>query len=925
MKKSFKKAVAVLLAVLMVAFSVPFTAFAAPGDYTPNLNLMFGTFHTDSVSDWQDYTVASGETFDYCGLYDVPLDYDWDKGTLTLSADKAAKACEVLGENGFVAPDEDITYGVGDYFTVTVTLENVKTVFAAMAQVKFSDNIEPAGYYNYQDGRSKKYALGTLSEANEAAASAAKPTTPTFTVGGTTPLENMSANYFYPNLNALGDLSKMDDSKNYWEDMVGANQPATDVSTTYHDLFANPETGDLSSGYTYEDTMVYQTWVFKITGEGPITFEPYDPYNTISPTQTFEGGYYIASNADGIMTTCYTTYVRAYGNYPSENAYNDPSAGPEIPGSAKMTIFGKNLNLAPTEPDQYTVKFVNAAGQTVSEQAYDAGTAASDVVVPANTAATSTDDGHTTYTWPAVADVTADVTYNEIANGPVAHDWVKDEEASTEPTCTVAGHYVYKCTVGGETYDEYPEATGHTAAEELANVKEATCTEPGYTGDVVCSVCGEVITPGEVIEAKGHTPVDAGNAKEATCTEPGYTGDTKCEVCGEVITPGEVIPAKGHDWGEWTVTKEPTYDEAGEETRTCKNDPSHVETRPIAALKGVSVTVEAVDLGTATVNDNAVTADDVTINVDTNSDVVLTATPIEGAEFVGWEVNGKIVSTEATYTAKALANIVYTPVFQLVEDEIADNEFTVIFADKFGNVVDAQTVTNGADIVVPAVPAIAGYNAIGWSLSDEEIDALTATTTITPVYERITEVTYTVTADGATITTPYATTEDVNTGIGYNTLVTVTAPGATAWKMGESTVAYGETYSFYIGTDMDLTPVYDVVEAAPTVASVSVTEITSNGMTGASFLATREMTDDCTYVNAGYIYGKDLADQEITLADVDGSTVKAIYCATDANQFALNYGITAQTGTIVARAFLAYVDAEGATQVVYAAPQTYAY
>ena len=394
--------------------------------------------------------------------------------------------------------------------------------------------------------------------------------------------------------------------------------------------------------------------------------------------------------------------------------------------------------------------------------------------------------------------------------------------------------------------------------------------------------------------------------------------------CGTTDTRTAAGTATGHDWGEWTVTKEPTYEEAGEETRVCKNDSSHIETRPIAALKGISVTVEAADLGTATINDEAVTAENVTINVAANADVTLTATPVEGAEFVGWEVNGKIVSTEANYTAKALANIVYTPVFQLVEDTDG-TEFTVVFTDKFGNVISTQTVASGADIVIPAVPDVAGYTAAGWSLSDEEIQALTEATTITAKYDRIVENTYTVTATGATITTPYAETEDVNTGIGYNTLVTVTAPGATAWKMGDTVVAYGETYSFYIGTDMNLTPVFDVITATPTVAAVSVTETGSTGKIGASFLATREMTDDCTYVNAGYIYGKDLADQNITLADVDGSTVKAIYCATDSNQFALNYGISAQTGTIVARAFLAYVDADGATQVVYADPQTYTY
>ena len=36
---------------------------------------------------------------------------------------------------------------------------------------------------------------------------------------------------------------------------------------------------------------------------------------------------------------------------------------------------------------------------------------------------------------------------------------------------------------------------------ELRNAKEATCTEDGYTGDEVCTVCGETVKEGQVIPA----------------------------------------------------------------------------------------------------------------------------------------------------------------------------------------------------------------------------------------------------------------------------------------------------------------------------------------------------------------------------------------------------------------------------------------
>ena len=87
------------------------------------------------------------------------------------------------------------------------------------------------------------------------------------------------------------------------------------------------------------------------------------------------------------------------------------------------------------------------------------------------------------------------------------------------------------------------EKAGHNP--ELVNAKAATCTEDGYTGDEVCTVCQEVVKKGEVIPATGHKTELVG-AKAATCTEDGYTGDEVCTVCGETVKKGEVIPALGH-------------------------------------------------------------------------------------------------------------------------------------------------------------------------------------------------------------------------------------------------------------------------------------------------------------------------------------------------------------------------------------------
>lgn len=70
------------------------------------------------------------------------------------------------------------------------------------------------------------------------------------------------------------------------------------------------------------------------------------------------------------------------------------------------------------------------------------------------------------------------------------------------------------------------------------------------------------------------------NIVPAACTEDG-SKTVVCEDCGETLST-EVIPAKGHSFGDWTVTKEATCFEDGEETRTCSVC-EYVETRPIFA------------------------------------------------------------------------------------------------------------------------------------------------------------------------------------------------------------------------------------------------------------------------------------------------------------------------------------------------------
>lgn len=907
MKKSFKKAIAVLLAVLMVAFSVPFSALAAAGDYTPDVELMFGTFH-DADSDWTDYSVANGSDFTMCGLYDAPLTYDSEAGTLTLEAAKAAKADETLGFG--TAPEQDYKYEVGDYFTVSVVLKNIDHYAVSNAYVSYSDNIEPAGYYSYRNGRNNAYAVGTVDEATGKSG--------TFTFGGTAPIENMSANEFIDinkGKDGVDDSSFIDPDSRWIEatNAILSGKDSADCSSITNEFFANPETGDLSAGYTYTNMSIMETFVFKITGEGAIKFDVADPNDTIG---AFEGAYFIGAMSDGIMTDDYTTYA------PNDNN----------PGSCKMTFFGKNVHVEEPADHKHTYDQVEV-DPTCTE--------AGKIVYTCNNSDGLGSVGDDTYEQPS----------GKVALG---HDY-------TSPECVVTpNNDGAKHTVQCLRYDQCgtTQEVECTPVPDTDKNKEASSCRPdggGWEGATKCEVCGQVLNAGQATAPKAHTPTDdTEKNKPATCTDAGWENATKCEVCGETINEGQEIPALNH---EYTGAVD-HYDTTGHYRQCARYDACnsvsevaepHVMQQiapekpagpgvpgTTAVMKcrdcdyqtggeeipaqGVSVTVKSSDLGTSTVQGQDVTDADVTVKVAPNSEVTLKATPKDGAEFVAWIVNGKVVSTEAEHTFTALTNITFEPVFREVQEET----FTVVFADMYGNIYNTQTVSSGTEVVTPDGPVIAGYTFTGWSLTDEQIDTLTEATTIIPKYERDTEQTFTVTATGATITTPYATTQDTNTGIGYNTKVTVTAEGAKAWKIDGVTVAYGETYEFYIGSDVVLTFETGAVTETPVVAAISVTEIGAPGALKASFLASRQMTKDATYIRAGFIYGLDPSDENLTLGDVDETSVRAYYCSTNAEQFALNVGRKEQTGKIVARAFLAY-SKDGATQVVYAEPQSYTY
>ena len=94
------------------------------------------------------------------------------------------------------------------------------------------------------------------------------------------------------------------------------------------------------------------------------------------------------------------------------------------------------------------------------------------------------------------------------------------------------------------------------------------------------SKCGQEVVPKEDHEWENGTCTECRyvcqhSGGTATCTEKAV-----CEICGESYSD-----PLGHDWGQWTVTPPATARTEGVETRTCRNDASHTETRAIPKRK----------------------------------------------------------------------------------------------------------------------------------------------------------------------------------------------------------------------------------------------------------------------------------------------------------------------------------------------------
>ena len=147
----------------------------------------------------------------------------------------------------------------------------------------------------------------------------------------------------------------------------------------------------------------------------------------------------------------------------------------------------------------------------------------------------------------------------------IDHEHEYEETITKEPSCTEDGLKSFKCKFCDSSYEETIPATGHVNTEVRGKV-DASCTSEGYTGDLYCKDCGELLEEGKTEGKTDHAWDEGKITKEASCSETGIRTYT-CSICEEVRT--EEIPMTKHDWGEWATKTGATCIDAEVLARHC--------------------------------------------------------------------------------------------------------------------------------------------------------------------------------------------------------------------------------------------------------------------------------------------------------------------------------------------------------------------
>ena len=664
----------------------------------------------------------------------------------------------------------------------------------------------------------------------------------------------------------------------------------------------------------------------------------------------------------------------------------------------------------------HTVKFVNAAGDTVSEKEYEEGTKAASVTVPANTADYTDGNKVYSYSWGEISNVTSDKIYNEIETVTVkktaqlAITGVSQNDSdgihlSFDLSLKDENGEEIEDKSGVKVYIDGNAARGNISGSQFvgnAAVSQGTHTVYAAFGndEYVDTKSSEITvnltkaqkpelsqTPDTNASGKGTITITSPYSKfvyyrqgspETTTEEKVITGlygsdDSHVSALYYVYVPAQPFNGEA-DYSflipsdKATITVENNTEEATEPVTAETTEPvqpTEPATEPVkkattteitdiyqresnnAEGKVLIVKVKVTDEDGNAVYEN-ISGYNVTLShtantsgkLNSNGEIEFTINNLrEGVTTFTAYFNGTDYESSQSDSVSVNAVKAVKPELSSTPDLNSSSNGTITITSDYdvlnyyregGNesTTSEKLITNlssGTYYVYVPVQAIDGDYAYNFLLASEKAKVKV---------EKLTAETYTVTtSDDVELTLPDFT---VNGNLLYNDLVKVYRKGATAWKVGDSIVAYGESYSFRVGGDIEIYPVLEAVETNPAITIVSQTRVTSSHKV--KFIANYTPVDGYKVLEYGFVYGKNVTRSDLTLENVGnlgtgtgatdaGNVKKYTFDEYASNQIAISYGITAQTAGDYA-AVVAYVIVEsynGGTKVIYSEPSAYTY
>ena len=204
----------------------------------------------------------------------------------------------------------------------------------------------------------------------------------------------------------------------------------------------------------------------------------------------------------------------------------------------------------------------------------------------------------------------------------------------------------YRCSDCGGTVKGKTGDFKHSGPFKLRDVRAATCTEKGYSGNRYCTACDRIALKGtstpSLHEIAGNSKLI--NAVKPICTAVGYSGDYQCTAgCGQIFRYGHVLNKLGHNWDDG---KPATQGKSEGILYTCRRvGCSETKFVKDSAPTEYSVKVSTDGNGTAMADKISAAAGTV---------VTLTATPKSGYTFKQWQViTGGVTIKDNKFTMPA--------------------------------------------------------------------------------------------------------------------------------------------------------------------------------------------------------------------------------------------------------------------------------